>query len=486
MKYVFTAEQVREAERNAIDGGASLTLLKMRAALAVADVLTERASKSGVVTAVFCGGGNNGADGLLAAMRLQSIGCDVKVYLVGSDFAAISEELDAAKAFGLSVSQADEYAFDADIIADAIFGFGLNRDITGKTAELIQKLNAQNGALKVAVDLPSGLDPDCGKVRGVAFRADATVTFSCYKRGMLIGEGREYCGRITVEDIGVKVSSDWCVCEDVDFKRIRRPKNSHKGTNGRIFVIGGCATMVGAPVLAAAAAHAANLNGAGTATVCVPAINRVALTARSVLSMMKFMPDTADGFIGFDAQTLNEIIEKADAVDIGMGMGAAPDLKRIIEYLCSHYDKTLVIDADGLNALKGDYGFLRDAKAKVILTPHVGEFKRMTGMDATVQNAKELAATLGVIVVLKSSTTVITDGKEIRLNITGTPALAKGGSGDVLGGCIAALSCGFSPIDAATVACYRNGLGAERAVSSYAELMLTPKDFLKYADYEEI
>ncbi|MDE7464056.1 MAG: NAD(P)H-hydrate dehydratase, partial [Clostridiales bacterium] len=486
MNYVLTAEDVRQAERRAMDGGATLSMLKMRAALAVADMIKDRASADGVTTAVFCGQGNNGADGLLVASRLHSLGCSVKVYLVYPEAKGISEELASAKAFGVSVMSASEYEYDADIIIDAIFGFGLNRAIEGEAADIINRLNKQGNALKGAGDIPSGLHPDTGEVLGTAFKADATVTFSCYKRGMLFGDGREYCGRIAVADIGVDVRSVCRVYEDTDFKAYKRKRNAHKGTNGRIFVIGGCATMVGAPVLAGAAAHAASLNGAGTTTVCVPAVNRVALASRSALSMMKFLPDTVDGFIRFDETALDEIIEKADAIDVGMGMGNAPDLKRIIEYLCANYDKTLVIDADGINAIKNDYGFLKDSRAKIILTPHVGEFKRLTGMEATEENARSLAKELGVIVVLKFDTTVIPDGNEVRMNLAGTPALAKGGSGDVLGGCIAALSRSFSPLDAATVACYRNGLGAERAVSSYAELMLTPKEFLKYADYEEI
>ncbi|MCH5163058.1 MAG: NAD(P)H-hydrate dehydratase [Clostridiales bacterium] len=486
MKFVLTANEVREAERKAMGDGVTLSALKMRAALAVADELTPRASIEGAKTAVFCGGGNNGADGLLTAARLHSTGCAVEAYLVYPDANGIAEEVAAAKSIGVPVKKASEYRGDASIIVDAIFGFGLNRDIDGAAADIIGRLNVQDGAFKVAIDIPSGIDPDSGEVRGIAFKADATITFSCIKRGMLFGEGREYCGKIAVEDIGVKVGSTYRVYEDEDFKPVRRNKNAHKGTSGKIFIIGGCATMVGAPILAGAAAHAASLSGAGTTTVCVPAINRVALASRSVLSMMKFMPDTIDGFIKFDEKSLDEIISTADAIVIGMGMGEAPDLKKIIRYLCEHYDKTLVIDADGINAIKRDYEFLKTSKAKVVLTPHVGEFKRLTGEVATEENAKKLAKDLGVVVVLKSATTAVTDGKEVRLNIAGTPALAKGGSGDVLGGCIAALSRSFSPIDAASVACYRNGLGAERAVSSYAEMMLTPKEFLKFADYEEV
>lgn len=243
--------------------------------------------------------------------------------------------------------------------------------------------------------------------------------------------------------------------------------------------------MVGAPMMAAAAAHAAYLNGAGTVTACVPSIHRSAMSSRATMAMMKYMPDTPDGFIRFDKKSLDEIICSAAAIDIGVGMGANPELKRIVEYLCANFDKTIIIDADALNAIKLDYAFLKSSKATLILTPHVGEFTRLTDKPATVENAMSLAKELGCIVVLKSATTIITDGNEVRLNVSGTPAMAKGGMGDVLGGCITALSCAFTPFDAACIACYRNGMGAERAVSSYAEMMLTADDVLRFADYKE-
>lgn len=485
MQFVLTAAEIRAAEKSIIDGGVDETFLRFNAALAIADGIIERANAAGASTAVFCGAGGNGCDGILAAVRLHRAGCAVTVYTVG-DEKPNKKALDFARSSGIEVKRADEYDGKATVIIDAIFGIGLNRTIAGEIFELINRLNAQDGAFRMAVDIPSGLNADTGEVMGVAFKAHITLSFSCYKPGMLFGEGREYCGRILVENIGVNVSSDITVSENADFKPYERRADAHKGKSGRTFVIGGCGTMIGAPILAGAAAHAAHLNGAGTVTVCVPGIHRVALTARATMTMMKFMPDTKDGFIAFDSAALDEIIAKADAIDIGMGMGSAPDLKRILEYINAHFGGVLVIDADALNAVKGDYKFLCGGKAKIIVTPHVGEFERLTGGKANIENAKALARDIGGVVVLKSATTIITDGVVTRLNISGTPAMAKGGTGDVLGGCITALACAYPPIDAATIACYRNGYGAERAVSSYAQMMLTPYDILHLANYPEV
>ena len=203
------------------------------------------------------------------------------------------------------------------------------------------------------------------------------------------------------------------------------------------------------------------------------------------MAILKFMPDTPDGFIRFDKSALDDIINNASAICIGVGMGANPELARIVKYICENYDKAVVIDADAINSIKGNYDFLKTAKSKVILTPHVGEFKRLTGLDATVENAVKIASENNIVLVLKSATTIITDGEQVRLNVTGTPAMAKGGMGDMLSGCITALTCAYDALDAATIACYRNGLGAERAVSSYAQMMLTASDVLNFADYKE-
>ncbi|MCH5155420.1 MAG: NAD(P)H-hydrate dehydratase [Clostridiales bacterium] len=485
MKNVLSVAGVRAAEQSAMQSGVSETLLRISASLAVADIVAEHVKdKTGTAIAVFCGSGGNGCDGLLAACRLHNIGYNVTAYTI--DFEKVDAQIKAyAVNAGLKIENADKYDGGAAIIVDAIFGIGLNKPITGNLARIIDMLNAQSDVFRVALDVPSGLNCDTGEVMGACFKADETVTFSCYKPGMLFGKGRDMCGKIIVRDVGIKTVSNMHVYEDGDFPAYTRQASAHKGTAGKVYIIGGCGSMVGAPVMAGAAAHTAYLNGAGTVTVCVPSVHRAAMSARATMAVLKFLPDTADGFIKFDKGVLDDIISKASAICIGVGMGDNPDLSRIVQYICEKYDKAVVIDADGINAIKNGCEFIKSAKAKVILTPHVGEFKRLTGLDATVENAVQLAAELNAVVVLKSATTIITDGNEVRLNIAGTPAMAKGGMGDMLSGCITALTCAYTPIDAATVACYRNGLGAERAVSSYAQMMLTASDVLNFADYKE-
>ncbi len=484
--YALKAEDVVKAEANAIASGTDNETLVTRASRAICDFVSDKFDIKQRV-AVFCGLGGNGGDGALASVMLCERGFSPIIYMIGEctdKHVKIKPKLDRARSIGIKILDAENFD-DADVIIDAMFGIGLSRALDGKVASVINRINAAN-AFTLAVDIPSGLNADTGEIMGACVEADATLTFSCYKTGLLFGAGRRMCGNITVCDVGVRVESDVKVCSDVDFAPLERRVDSHKGDSGRVFVIGGSADMVGAPLLAAAAAHGALLSGAGLVTVCMPEIFRVALSARCTLAMMKFLPDTADGFVKYDEKSLADICSAANAIDIGMGMGRCSDLRAIIEYLCDNFTGALVLDADALNALKGEYSFIKNAKCKIVMTPHAGEFVRLTCTTANIDNAKRLASDIGGVAVVKSATTIITDGERTLLNIAGTPAMAKGGTGDVLGGCIAALCCAFDPFIASAVACYRNGKGAERAVSSYAQTMLTPHDILRFADYKEI
>ncbi len=487
MQNVLDAESVRAAERRAMEKGFGEMMLRINASLAVADEVCDRARREWSRTAVFCGPGGNGCDGILIACRLMRQGCRNVRAFITCDESAISREIVAyAESCGLRLQPISEYDSQSNILIDAIYGIGLNRNVTGGVAELIRKLNDDANEFRLAVDIPSGLNADTGYPMGVAFKAHVTITFICYKPGMLFHDGRDYCGRIIVENIGVESQSPVSVFDGGDVRHIVRDKTMHKGKAGKVFVIGGCGEMIGAPILAGAAAQAAYFNGAGVVTVCLPKILRSAAHARTCMSVMKFLPDDEAGFIKYDEKQLDDIMSKAKSIDIGPGMGANPYLNRIVKYISDNYDGNLVIDADALNAIANDYAFLKNSKAKVVLTPHVGEFERMTGLEANIANARKVAEATGAIVVLKSATTVITDGERAILNISGTPAMAKAGMGDLLGGCIAALACNVPVLDAACIASYRNGMGAELAVAAYSELMLTAKDVLNFASYGEL
>jgi NAD(P)H-hydrate epimerase len=211
-------------------------------------------------------------------------------------------------------------------------------------------------------------------------------------------------------------------------------------------------------------AVAAARAGAGLTTLCVPEEAKCAYQARVKETMLNFLP-SKNGKIVFDESALQKIIANSNSIAVGMGMGKSDDTAKIVSYLAKNFDGTLVIDADGLNSIADETSAIENATANLILTPHIGEFNRLERSSGElVERAKNLAKKLNAVIAVKSATTIITDGNEVYFNLTGTPALAKGGSGDVLAGITAALSCVLSPLKAAVSACYHFGKAAERAV----------------------
>lgn len=437
-------------------------------------------------TAIFCGDSNNGLDGIFLSIFLKSNDCSVDLYFVGDAHKRFKGILPKLDYYGIKVHAVDEFVDKVDFIVDAIYGAELDENVDEETSKLIDMLNNAECLFRVALDVPTGLNADTGRIMGNVFNANFTVYYECVKFGMLHNNGLNCCGEFVGVNLNLHSRSDVVICQDEDFPPWHRKPSSHKGDFGKIYVIGGSANMIGAPMLSAAAARAAQYNGAGRVTLCLPEILRVSATSRVCLSMLKFLSDTQSGSIRFVKKEWKNITRNADTICFGMGLGKCKDTIKIIKYLCKNFKGKLIIDADGLNALGKNCALLRSAKCQLIITPHVGEFCRLIDCSPNVDGAKSLARKIGGVVVLKSAATIISDGDKVRINIAGTPALAKGGSGDLLCGAIAALSCSFPLIDAATIACYRNGMGAKHAVSSYAELMLSPHDVLKFAEYPEI
>ncbi|MBP5593235.1 MAG: NAD(P)H-hydrate dehydratase, partial [Clostridia bacterium] len=233
--------------------------------------------------------------------------------------------------------------------------------------------------------------------------------------------------------------------------------------------------MMGASLLAHEAALAALRSGAGYAVLCVPKSLASIYMGRVKEEMLYFLPDS-DGRIVFDESALSPCLN-AGCIVIGPGLGRNKDILKIIGYFSNNYSGTLIIDADGLNVLSEDLSVIDGHKCKLILTPHVGEFKRLfANLAPTIENAKALALKTGSVVVLKSSSTIITDGKITAINITGGPELAKGGSGDVLSGMIGAFSSRFDPFGAACRACWYFGKAGEKAAERMGENSVLASD----------
>lgn len=472
--YLYTSEQMNYIDRynEEVLKVDTITLMG-RAGKALAKAAQDQ-NKNNI--AIICGSGNNGGDGLACAVLLADY-CNVDVYLTCEvKSQAAQYYLDQVQKAKIKIYQDFEKDFSKyDLIIDAIFGTGLKKDVLGGFKDIIQAINNSNAYI-ISADIPSGLNADNGLVQGVCVKADLTVTFVGYKLGHFLNQGPDYCGKIILDDIGATIPQGNYVCAPDQVILPKRSKASHKGNFANIKIIAGSATMCGAAYLGLSAAQAALISGAGLVTLAVPSSIKCAYMSRVTESMLYFLSDTG-GKVNFVPQEIDKLLQKADVLIIGMGLGKSEEVSKIIDYVLKNYSITVIIDADGLNSLNLDS--LKNTYCKVIITPHIGEFARLNRLeiDEIKRNpiilAQEFSKRYGVITVLKSNSTIITDGDEVYINTTGTPAQAKGGSGDVLAGCIGAMQKVLPILKACYAACYicgRAAIMAESQKGSYSVL----------------
>ncbi len=457
MKTVVYPSQLKANEENLMNLGASEDELILRAATALSNKAIEVSADGEIL--VVAGKGNNGCDGLEAARILSEKGKKVRVFAFGGNEGNL-KRIETLKALG--VPFVSSILGDYELIVDCIFGIGLTRRAEGEYAKAITAIN-ESKALVLSADVPSGLNALTGEAYDTSVEADYTLTFSFIKSGLILGEGIDYCGKIEIAEIGIPCSAVGFIVDEIDAALPKRKRATHKGNYGRVSVIGGCENMVGAPLMSFESAVAAARAGAGLTTLCVPEEAKCAYQARVKETMLNFLP-SKNGKIVFNEYALRKIMESSNSIAVGMGMGKSDDTARVVSYLAKNFDGTLVIDADGLNSIASDLSLIENATANLILTPHIGEFNRLERSSGElIERAKNLAKKLNAVIAVKSATTILTDGNEVYFNLTGTPALAKGGSGDVLAGMTAALSCVLSPLKAAVSACYHFGKAAKRA-----------------------
>lgn len=470
MEYLLNSAQMKYCDNNTITqiGIPSLVLME-RAALCVVEEMIGAGYASGAVL-VLCGSGNNGGDGFAVARLLSERGVQVTAAFVGRE-ASLSDETSVQKKIcencGIKISSNFMHR-EYTTIVDAIFGIGLSRDVEGRYAELIDWVNQQPAAV-VAVDIPSGICADTGRVMGTAVRADLTVTFACRKIGQVLYPGTEYCGRVIRRDIGIRTDCfshrkpSVFIYGEEDLSRIAgRKPYSNKGTYGRVLLIAGSRGMSGAACLSALSAYR---SGCGLVRVFTPECNReVVQMCLPEAIVTTWKPDE------FPEELLQEAMEWSDAAGIGPGLGTDEQAKKLLAYVLGNYDRPLVIDADGLNLLSMDTELLYETRASVILTPHIGEMMRLTDntkdevLEDIILSARRFAGEYRVICVLKDARTIVSDGSRVYVNISGNSGMAVGGAGDVLTGILCGLLAqGMSPFDAASLGVYLHGLAGDLA-----------------------
>ena len=438
---IYSAAQVRALDAYEIEQRQvpSFTLMT-RAAAAALTILRARWPGARRIV-VVCGAGNNGGDGYVLARLARQAGLEVRVLaaappdkLTGDARRAQSEWLASGGSALPFTSAAVE---EGDVIVDGLLGIGLSGAPRAGALDIIRAINAANRPV-LALDIPSGLDADQGRVHECAVRAEVTVCFVALKAGLFLGSGPEHAGVVLLEDLGVvapAIPGFTPMFHRIETSELRqalpkRAREAHKGSHGRVLIIGGGAGMPGALRLAGEAALRC---GAGLVTVAGMPENLVAVTATRPELIYLPAGEGAD---------LGEAIGSASVVAIGPGLGQGEWAQHLWSQVLRRQDRPVVVDADALNLLARDP---RRLPASWILTPHPGEAARLSGRDtAAVQAdrpsaARELRQRYGCVVVLKGAGTLVADGDgDAVLSICdrGNPGMATAGMGDVLTGVI--------------------------------------------------
>jgi ADP-dependent NAD(P)H-hydrate dehydratase / NAD(P)H-hydrate epimerase len=477
---VFSRAQTREFEALATRCGVSTPLLMENAGRGATDVLARElfdGDVRGARAVVVAGTGNNGGDGLVVARHLAVRGANATVLLVGDAATATPDtraNLAAWRGIGGKIVQLSSGASlaeltgelaGADVIVDALFGTGLSRAVEGWFAEVI---NAMNGAEapRFALDLPSGLDADTGAVLGTAVLARATVTFAHQKLGLVTPNGAKLAGRVHVADLGVPGSiagvaaSSVQLLETADMRRSIRDRSpaAHKNSSGHVLIVAGSRGKVGAPQLVARGAMRA---GAGLATIATWSEAAQAIESHALEAMtLRLDRDDVPG-------SLDRALEGKQVVVVGPGLGLGDDARTVVEYLLATWRGPIVVDADALTMFAGRPSVLMAAKSP-ILTPHSGEMGRLLGRtprqieDDRFRAARELVAVTGAVVVLKGAHTIVAaPDSRLAVSPVACSALATAGSGDTLGGIIAAMACSLDGFEAACTGVLLHALSGE-------------------------
>ncbi len=468
--------------------GISPNTLMGRAGETVASVVREHLH-AGASVLIFAGCGNNGGDGYAAAVALSD-DYAVTVYDVfgrgmrteeGKYYLYLCRERGVCVLPFEPSEDVQDRITSADCLIDAIFGTGKRGDVPHKLCTLAKWIEASR-AYKIAVDIPLGVDADDGTVAPCVYRADTTVVLSYYKVGMLSYPAREYLGETVLDTLGLPSipEAEESPYESMDFALAKelfphRGLNTHKGSFGKLLTLIGSERYRGAAHLALGAALR---SGVGLVTF----LGEEAL----VSSLLSTYPE-ALYCTDIDDTSVRTLDRTHTATLIGCGSGCDETVQMRVLHLLREGDTPLILDADAINVLsrhpKEGREALKNAARPVILTPHPLELARLLETDARAVQTSRLAVAvrtardLGITLVLKGAGTIVTDGERVYINTSGSSALAKGGSGDVLAGLIGGLcASGLSPLSAAALGAFVHGAAADRLREEYSTLGVIPSD----------
>ncbi|MBQ8231219.1 MAG: NAD(P)H-hydrate dehydratase [Lachnospiraceae bacterium] len=490
MEYLVTAEEMKRYDAVTIEqiGIPSLVLME-RASLSVyEEIQAAKLSGQKKRVLILVGCGNNGADGLALA-RMLSSGFQVEVVILGNQEKATEEwkiQYEILRHFPVRTGR-KTLATEYDILIDAIFGVGLSREVSGEYAEMIEWFNQAEG-WKIAVDVPSGIHSDTGRIMGCAVKVDLTVCFAFGKRGLFYYPGCEYAGKVVIKDIGIgkeafegKIPGMFRYTEKIGELLPIRQNDGNKGTFGKVLLAAGTRNMAGAAVLSAKSCYRV---GAGMVKVLTPECNRVILqTAVPEALLATSLPEAV-------SEEKKQFLQWADVLAIGPGLGTDERAYQILYTFLKESRLPMVIDADGLNLLSRHEELLElmreqgMAGREFVLTPHVGELARLCKTtidkvkDSLLETSLSLAQKLNCVIVSKDARTLVCkNGEPVCMNTVGNSGMAVAGSGDVLTGIIAGLIAqGVNTWKAATLGVYLHGLAGDVAADRLGRYGMTACD----------
>jgi NAD(P)H-hydrate epimerase len=497
---VLTGYEMAEIDKISVKRGIKTLDLMEKAGQKVANIAKKELEDLGKKNVlVICGKGNNGGDGFVTSSILYKSGFNVLNYYI-DDPLKLKEpsktSFDKAKLTGLTLKKVEEDLIqfkedlqNCDFVIDAIFGTGLKRPVKGIYLEIINLINNANKYV-LSIDIPSGVNGDSGEVLNTAVKANITVTLQTYKFGLLNYPGASYVGDIKCVDIGIpqdlieKCCKIYFVDDEWVLKRLpKRKAYAHKGDAGKLFVIAGSPGFTGAAYMCSMSAL---MGGAGVVTLVIPEGLNAVMETKLTEVMTLPLPQTKDGTLAISAlpKILNEV-KKFDCLAIGPGISLNEETSDLVISLVKNLKIPLVIDADAITILSKNLEVLRDSKSPIVITPHPGELSRLLHIDKVrlkdrLELNREISKKIKKISVLKGARTLISNPEgETFVNLTGSPAMATAGSGDVLVGLIGSLIVqGVDPYDAAIMGTYLHGLAGDMAVKEVGQRSLIATDIM--------
>jgi len=503
---VVTGAEMKEIDRYTIEEvGISGLVLMENAGREVAQAAVELLDNlNGNLVIVLAGKGNNGGDGFVVSRLLIEQGFEVKTILLGKkedisgDAKVNLEILDKLEAKIWEISSKEEVlelkllVDKTDLIVDALLGTGIKGELRGLYPEVITLVNNSPTAV-IAVDIPSGIEADTGRVVDTAIEADETITFALPKIGTILYPGADFVGNLKVVDIGIpqmvitkqEFKIDLITSKLVNDLLPIRVADSHKGSYGKLLLVAGSTGMTGAATLAT---QASLKIGAGLVTLGVPRSLNPILEIKLTEAMTYPLGESKEGILSRESVIeIKKLLNDRDVLAIGPGLTANDEIGYIVNHLLEKTDKPMVVDADGLNVIY-DLNILKGRTVPTVLTPHPGELSKLINQPIeairvnSIEIAKDFAREYNVILVLKGARTIIaTPQGEIYVNSTGNSGMATGGSGDVLTGLISGLLAqGIDGRSATIIGVYLHGLAADLAAEELTEYSLLPSDIIDY------